>query len=146
MKRIVFAILIAAALLGCSHHPADIVAPVLITTNQVYDVANKSMIALYDTCKAAGEQCPAAIKPIVTNWNKIDDVCDKIDAALKTLDDTWITLSQAETPENQEQFNKQLALVKELLAELRALIPGLNISMLHLPPQTELELTAAGGK
>jgi hypothetical protein len=44
------------------------------------------------------------------------------------LDELWITLSKSDTPETKAEFDKQLKLLNELLAELKALVPALKIS------------------
>lgn len=136
MKKTLSAILIFGILFsfGCAgKHPSDVIAPVIIKTTQVYHLANQTMIALYDVCKMQGDRCPDALKPIVTNWNQIDDRCDQIDIALMKAQDLWLDVSRLKSPESIEEFNRQWMIVSRLIDELVSLVPGLKTAKLQTP-------------
>ena len=126
MKRILIALLCFAVLsVGCAgKHPADLAAVAIVPATQSYEIAQDALLNLHDTCAALKENCPQILKPIVTNWNRIDDINDQVDAQFKVTHDAWILLSQANTPENEAQFAEQLRLLSQLVAKLAEFIPN----------------------
>ena len=134
MRKILIALVLIPMLFsGCAKHPSDALAPVIMKSAQVYHFANQTMIALYDACKMQGDRCPAALKPIVTNWNQIDDVCDQIDIGFMKAQDAWLEVSRLKSPESIEEFNRQWSVVTRLLDQLFGLVPGLKTTQVQTP-------------
>lgn len=135
MKRILFVLLCFVVLsIGCpGKHPSDIMAPVIMKSSSLYHFGNQSLIGLYDSCKLLGDRCPSYLKPIVTNWNAIDDKCDLLDDAFTEAENLWLEVSRLKTPESIEQFNAQWSIVSRLLDELFALVPGLKTAKVITP-------------
>ena len=130
MRKLILSVLLLAVLsFGCpGKHPVDITQPVLATSNTVWDFANKTALALHDTCAIQGDKCPDQIKPIVTNWNQFADLADQIDATFDEVESAWLTLGQIDTPENKAQLETMIRKLNQLFDQVMALIPGLKLS------------------
>lgn len=128
MKKLLFILLIAASFgLGCGpkhSHPADVAATYILPFDKTYQIAEHTLLTLHDFCAALGENCPAKLKPIVTNWNKIDDINDKISATVDKIHATWLDVARLKTPENEKQLQDQLRLLTELLNDLLNFLPS----------------------
>lgn len=128
MKKLTVLIILAfLPVIGCGSlhkHPADIAAVAIVPATQSYLIAEKSLLNLHDACKAIGENCPAALKPIVKNWNRIDDLNDKASEQLSKVHQAWLDLSRLKTPQTEAEFAKQLDLLSRMVADLSAFIPS----------------------
>lgn len=124
LKIIAIALSIAVASIGCAgRHPSDIAAAAIVPATQSYLITEKALLQLHDACIAVGDNCPELLKPIVENWNKIDDYNDLVSEQFRITHEAWILLSQANTPENEKQFVEQLRLLSAMVAKLSEYIP-----------------------
>ena len=127
MKKLLTVTMVLVALsIGCagaSRHPADIAATYIVPADQGYQALEKSLIVMHDTCAALGDNCPPGLRPIVTNWNKIDDLNDKVSAQIDKVHKAWFDVAGLKTPQNEAELKKQLDIFNALMKDLAAFIP-----------------------
>ncbi|MCI0442982.1 hypothetical protein L0152_07170 [bacterium] len=110
----IFLILLLLLAVSCSgRHPADILAPAVMTGTDVYQGLEETLVQLHD----------AGSPTITANWQQISNVRWKASAAFRTAWKAWYALSQVNNPQNQQELNQALVALASLLSELLNFIP-----------------------